>query len=178
MRTFLAPFGEKVCIYFTVSYIGHPFNYISLCFIPVGGNGVPIQKIFSLVLHKCRSGSGEKWDSNQAKPVCHVSSSLFAAAAVELSGWNCCDSLWKTMNRPKPILIARKLCWMVKKFRLIYLTQLDRKTTLLSETITSAVEKDFFVSSQLQTWNRFSQLQSSGGNTVAFFSQFLCLHHH
>jgi len=74
------------------------------------------------------------------------------------------------MNQQKLILIARKLYWTVKKFRLIYLTQLDRKIMLLLETIISAVVKDFYAYSRSQTSSLFRRLQSSGENTAVVLS--------
>lgn len=72
------------------------------------------------------------------------------------------SSLLKTMSPPKQIATGKRWFWMGKKSKLIYWIQQDRRTMLQLEITTSEVEKVFFVSSLLQSWNPLQQLQTSG----------------
>ena len=71
-------------------------------------------------------------------------------------------SLWKIMSLPKRIRTERKLCLMEMKFKLTFLIQQAKKITLPSGTIISAVEKDFYVSFQLQSLKVFNLPQTLG----------------
>lgn len=72
------------------------------------------------------------------------------------------SSLLKTMSPPKQIATGKRWFWMGKKSKLIYWIQQGRRTMLQLETTTSEVEKVFFASSLLQSWNPLQQLQTSG----------------
>lgn len=72
------------------------------------------------------------------------------------------SSLLKTMSPPKQIATGKRWFWMGKKSKLIYWIQRGRRTMLQLETTTFEVEKVFFASSLLQSWNPLQRLQTSG----------------
>lgn len=79
------------------------------------------------------------------------------------------SSLLKTMSPPKQTATGKRWFWMGKKSKLIYWIQQGRRTMLQLETTTSEVEKVFFASSLLQSWNPLQRLQTSGnlqGNKI------------
>lgn len=94
----------------------------------------------------------------------YVQTEAIALYRHDFTSWSCfffC-SLLKTMSPPKQIATGKRWFWMGKKSKLIYWIQQGRRTMLQLETTTSEVEKVFFASSLLQSWNPLQQLQTSG----------------
>lgn len=66
-------------------------------------------------------------------------------------------SLLKTMSPPKLTVTGRRWCWMERRYRLTFLTQLDKKTMLPYGTTTSAVARVSSVCFPSQSWNLLQQ---------------------